>query len=115
MLEKVGNGFEKVWSGEVEGCEVSLGFNEEDGLFIYTAKKNGMVLADRHCANPVDAGLMDGPGVEWDGKTPLVPGASEIKFEGRFRSRRSWVAPGSPPQTGLVTERRWQSMSWRAA
>ena len=84
MLEKVGNGFEKVWSGEVEGCEVSLGFNEEDGLFIYTAKKNGMVLADRHCANPVDAGLMDGPGVEWDGKTPLVPSASEIKFEGRF-------------------------------
>ena len=33
MLEKVGNGFEKVWSGEVEGCEVTLGFNEEDGLF----------------------------------------------------------------------------------
>ena len=24
--------YERVWSGEVEGCEVSLGFNEEDGL-----------------------------------------------------------------------------------
>ncbi len=84
MLEKVGNGFEKVWSGEVEGCEVSLGFNDVRGLFSYTAKKDGMVVADRHCADPMDAGLMDGPGVEWDGKTPLVPGASEIKFEGRF-------------------------------
>ena len=76
--------YERVWSGEVEGCEVSLGFNDVRGLFSYTAKKDGMVLADRHCANPVDAGLMDGPGVEWDGKTPLVPSASEIKFEGRF-------------------------------
>lgn len=76
--------YERVWSGRVEGCEVSLGFNEEDGLFSYTAKRDGMVLRDRHCADPVDAGLMDGPGVKWDGKTPLVPSASEIKFEGRF-------------------------------
>ena len=76
--------YERVWSGEVEGCEVSLGFNEEDGLFSYTAKRDGMVLSDRHCADPVDAGLMDGPGVKWDGKTPLVPSAPEIKFEGRF-------------------------------
>ena len=75
MYERVGNGFEKVWSGEVEGCEVSLGFNEACGLFSYTAKKDGMVLRDRHCADPVDAGLMDGPGVEWDGKTPLIPSA----------------------------------------
>lgn len=84
MLEKTGNGFEKVWSGEVEGCEITLGFNDVRGLFSYTAKKDGMVLADRRCADPVDAGLMDGPGVEWDGKTPLIPSSSEIKFEGRF-------------------------------
>lgn len=30
--------YEKVWSGKVEGCEISLGFNEKDGLFRYTAK-----------------------------------------------------------------------------
>lgn len=31
--------FEKVWSGEIEGCKISLGFNETRGLFRYTAKK----------------------------------------------------------------------------
>lgn len=54
--------YERVWTGEVGGCEVSLGFNDVRGLFSYTAKKDGMVLRDRHCADPVDAGLMDGPG-----------------------------------------------------
>lgn len=97
--------YERVWSGEVEGCEVSLGFNEEDGLFSYTAKRDGMVLRDRHCADPVDAGLMDGPGVKWDGKTPLVPSASEIKFEGRFSPFHTleeivsgtWLSPADWP------------------
>lgn len=97
--------YERVWSGEVEGCEVSLGFNEEDGLFGYTAKKDGMVLRDRHCADPVDAGLMDGPGVEWDGKTPLLPSASEIKFEDRFAPFHTleeivsgiWLSPADWP------------------
>lgn len=97
--------YERVWSGEVEGCEVSLGFNEEDGLFSYTAKRDGMVLRDRHCADPVDAGLMDGPGVKWDGKTPLVPSASEIKFEGRFAPFHTleeivsgtWLSPADWP------------------
>ena len=105
MLENVGNGFEKVWSGKVEGCEISLGFNDVRGLFSYTAKKDGMVLADRHCANPMDAGLMDGPGVKWDGKTPLVPSASEIKFEGRFAPFNTieeivggtWLSPADWP------------------
>ena len=105
MFEKAGNGFEKVWSGEVEGCEVSLGFNELRGLFSYTAKKNGVVLRDRHCADPMDAGLMDGPGVEWDGGTPLVPSASEIKFEGRFAPFHTpeeivagtWLSPADWP------------------
>lgn len=104
--------YERVWSGEVEGCEVSLGFNKEDGLFSYTAKKDGMVLRDRHCADPVDAGLMDGPGVEWDGKTPLLPSASEIKFEGRFAPFHTLeeIVSGTwlSPPTGRVTERRWQ-------
>ena len=97
--------YERVWSGKVEGCEVSLGFNEEDGLFSYTAKKGGMVLRDRHCADPLDAGLMDGPGVEWDGKTPLLPSASEIKFEGRFSPFHTleeivsgtWLSPADWP------------------
>ena len=31
--------YERVWSGEVEGCEISLSFDEKDGLFSYTAKK----------------------------------------------------------------------------
>ena len=104
--------YERVWGGEVEGCEISLSFDEKDGLFSYTAKKDGMVLRDCHCADPVDAGLMDGPGVEWDGKTPLVPSASEIKFEGRFAPFHTledivggtWLSPA----TGRVTERRWQ-------
>lgn len=97
--------YERVWSGEVEGYEVSLGFNDVRGLFSYTAKKDGMVLSDRHCANPVDAGLMDGPGVEWDGKTPLVPSASDIKFEGRFAPFHTleeivsgtWLSPADWP------------------
>lgn len=65
--------YERVWSGEVEGCEVSLGFNEEDGLFSYTAKRDGMVLRDRHCADPVDAGLMDGPGSNGMARRRLSP------------------------------------------
>lgn len=97
--------YERIWTGEVGGCEVSLGFNDVRGLFSYTAKKDGMVLRDRHCADPVDAGLMDGPGVEWDGKTPLLPSASEIKFEGRFAPFHTleeivsgtWLAPADWP------------------
>ena len=97
--------YERVWSGEVEGREVSLGFDDVRGLFSYTAKKDGMVLADRHCANPVDAGLMDGPGVEWNGKTPLIPSSSEIKFEGRFAPFHTleeivsgtWLSPADWP------------------
>ena len=97
--------YERVWGGEVEGCEISLSFDEKDGLFSYTAKKDGMVLRDCHCADPVDAGLMDGPGVEWDGQTPLVPSASEIKFEGRFAPFHTledivggtWLSPADWP------------------
>ena len=99
------NMYENVWSGEVEGCEISLSFNEKDGLFRYTAKKDGVITYKRHCADPMDAGLMDGPGVEWDGETPLVPSASEIKFEGRFAPFHTlegivsgtWLSPADWP------------------
>lgn len=59
--------YEKVWSGEVEGCEVTLGFIEERGLFRYTAEKDGELLVSRLCADPIDAGLMDAPWcqMEW--------------------------------------------------
>lgn len=98
--------YERVWSGRVEGCEVSLGFNEEDGLFSYTAKRDGMVLRDRHCADPVDAGLMDGPGVMYNFQTPFVPNGSEIEFEGRFApfhtpeeiASGTWLSPADWPQ-----------------
>ena len=76
--------FEKVWSGEIEGCKISLGFNETRGLFRYTAKKDGVLISDRLCADPVDAGLMDGPGIMSNFTTPFVPSTSEIRFEGRF-------------------------------
>lgn len=97
--------YEKVWSGKVEGCEISLGFNEKDGLFRYTAKKDGVITYKRHCADPMDAVLMDGPGVKWDGGTPLVPCASEIKFEGRFAPFNTlegivggtWLSPANWP------------------
>lgn len=97
--------YEKVWSGKLEGCEISLGFNEKDGLFRFTAKKDGVITYKRHCADPMDAGLMDGPGVEWDGGTPLVPSASEIKFEGRFAPFHTleeivsgtWLSPADWP------------------
>lgn len=111
MLEKVGNGFEKVWSGEVEGCEISLGFNDVRGLFSYTAKKDGAITCERRCADPMDAGLMDGPGVEWNGKTPLVPSALEIKFEGRFAPFHTleeivggtWLSPADWPHDRKMT------------
>lgn len=99
------NMYEKVWSGKVEGCEISLGFNEKDGLFRYTAKKDGVITYKRHCADPMDAVLMDGPGVKWDDGTPLVPSASEIKFEGRFAPFHTleeivsgtWLSPADWP------------------
>lgn len=98
--------FEKVWSGEIEGCKISLGFNETRGLFRYTAKKDGMLISDRLCADPVDAGLMDAPGVKWNNKTPPLPASSFISFEGRFSIfgtpedivGGTWLSPADWPQ-----------------
>lgn len=53
----------KVWSGEVDGYEISLDFIEHRGLFRYTAKKYGVLISDRLCADPIDAGLMEDAGV----------------------------------------------------
>lgn len=98
--------YEKVWGGEVKGCEISLGFNDTRGLFRYTAKKDGVLISDRLCADPVDAGLMDAPGVKWNGETPPIPTASEVKFEGRFAPFHApedivggtWLSPADWPQ-----------------
>lgn len=98
--------FEKVWSGEIEGCKISLGFNETRGLFRYTAKKDGVLISDRLCADPVDAGLMDAPGVKWNNKTPPLPASSFISFEGRFSIfgtpedivGGTWLSPADWPQ-----------------
>lgn len=98
--------YEKVWGGEVEGCEISLGFIEERGLFSYSATKDGELLESRLCADPIDAGLMDAPGVKWNEETPPVPTASEVKFEGRFAPFHApedivggtWLSPADWPQ-----------------
>lgn len=98
--------YEKVWSGDVDGYEISLDFIEHRGLFRYTAKKDGVLISDRLCADPMDAGLMDGPGIMSNFTTPFVPSTSEIRFEGRFAPFHTpeeivggtWLA--ARPQTG---------------
>lgn len=98
--------YEKVWSGDVDGYEISLDFIEHRGLFRYTAKKDGVLISDRLCADPVDAGLMDGPGVMYNFQTPLVPNGSEIEFQGRFApfhtpeeiASGTWLSPADWPQ-----------------
>lgn len=76
--------YEKVWSGEVEGCEVTLDFIEERGLFYYCAKRDGALLSCRLCADPIDAGVMGGPGVARQINTPLIPNGRDGAFLGRF-------------------------------
>lgn len=76
--------YEKVWSGEVEGCEVTLDFIEERGLFYYCAKRDGALLSCRLCADPIDAGVMVGPGVARQIDTPLIPNGRDGAFLGRF-------------------------------
>lgn len=98
--------YEKVWSGDVDGYEISLDFIEHRGLFRYTAKKDGVLISDRLCADPMDAGLMDGPGIMSNFTTPFVPSTSEIRFEGRFAPFHTpeeivggtWLSPADWPQ-----------------
>lgn len=98
--------YERVWSGEVEGCEVTLDFIEERGLFYYCAKRDGALLSCRLCADPIDAGLMEAAGVKRNGETPPVPDASFISFEGRFSIfgtpedivGGTWLSPADWPQ-----------------
>lgn len=97
--------YEKVWSGDVDGYEISLDFIEHRGLFRYTAKKDGVLISDRLCADPMDAGLMDGPGIMSNFTTPFVPSTSEIRFEGRFAPFHTpeeivsgtWLSPADWP------------------
>lgn len=76
--------YERVWSGEVEGCEVTLDFIEERGLFYYCAKGDGALLSCRLCADPIDAGVMEGPGVARQIDTPLIPNGRDGAFLGRY-------------------------------
>ena len=97
---------EQVWSGDVEGYEISLDFIEHRGLFRYTAKKDGVLISDRLCADPIDAGLMEAAGVKWNSETPPVPDASFISFEDRFSIfgapedivGGTWLSPADWPQ-----------------
>ncbi len=98
--------YEKVWSGEVEGCEVTLDFIEERGLFYYCAKRDGALLSCRLCADPIDAGVMEGPGVARQINTPLIPNARDGAFLGRFAPYGTpdeivggtWLSPADWPQ-----------------
>lgn len=111
--------YERVWSGEVEGCEVTLDFIEERGLFYYCAKGDGALLSCRLCADPIDAGVMEGPGVARQIDTPLIPNGRDGAFLGRFAPTAhqmiSLPALGSPLPIGRVTARIWSSMSWLSA
>lgn len=98
--------YEKVWSGDVDGYEISLDFIEHRGLFRYTAKKDGVLINDRLCADPVDAGLMEAADAKLNGETPPVPDASLISFEGvlsKFGTPEdivggTWLSPSDWPQ-----------------
>lgn len=83
-MKGVAGMYERVWSGEAEGCEVTLDFIEERGLFYYCAKRDGALLSCRLCADPIDAGVMEGPGVARQINTPLIPNGREGAFLGRF-------------------------------
>ena len=98
--------YEKVWSGEVEGCEVTLDFIEERGLFYYCAKRDGALLSCRLCADPIDAGVVEGPGVARQIDTPLIPNGRDGAFLGRFAPygtpddivAGTWLSPADWPR-----------------
>lgn len=98
--------YERVWSGEVEGCEVTLDFIEERGLFYYCAKGDGALLSCRLCADPIDAGVMEGPGVARKIDTPLIPNGRDGAFLGRFAPygtpddivAGTWLSPADWPR-----------------
>lgn len=98
--------YERVWSGEVEGCEVTLDFIEERGLFYYCAKGDGALLSCRLCADPIDAGVMEGPGVAHQIDTPLIPNGRDGAFLGRFAPygtpddivAGTWLSPADWPR-----------------
>ena len=98
--------YERVWSGEVEGCEVTLDFIEERGLFYYCAKRDGALLSCRLCADPIDAGVMEGPGVARQINTPLIPNGRDGAFLVRFAPygtpddivAGTWLSPADWPR-----------------
>lgn len=98
--------YERVWSGEVEGCEVTLDFIEERGLFYYCAKRDGALLSCRLCADPIDVGVVEGPGVARQIDTPLIPNGRDGAFLGRFAPygtpdeivAGTWLSPADWPR-----------------
>ena len=98
--------YERVWSGEVKGCEVTLDFIEERGLFYYCAKRDGALLSCRLCADPIDAGVVEGPGVARQIDTPLIPNGRDGAFLGRFAPygtpddivAGTWLSPADWPR-----------------
>lgn len=98
--------YERVWSGEVDGCDVTLDFIEERGLFYYCAKRDGALLSCRLCADPIDAGVMEGPGVAHQINTPLIPNGQDGVFLGRFAPydtpddivAGTWLSPADWPR-----------------
>ena len=98
--------YERVWSGEVEGCDVTLDFIDERGLFYYCASKEGTFLNCRLCADPIDAGVMEGPGVARQIHTPLIPNGQDCAFLGRFAPydtpddivAGTWLSPADWPR-----------------
>lgn len=98
--------YERVWSGEVEGCEGTLDFIEERGLFYYCAKRDGALLSCRLCADPIDVGVVEGPGVARQIDTPLIPNGRDGAFLGRFAPygtpdeivAGTWLSPADWPR-----------------
>lgn len=81
--------YEKMWEGTVSGWDLSLDFDGDTGLFRYRAGNGGGELKVSVCANPLDAGLMDGPGVAWSPtEPPLIP-EGPLDLEGRFAPFRT--------------------------
>ncbi len=100
--------YEKVWSGDVDGYEIFSIFIEHRGLFRYTAKKDGVLISDRLCADPMDAGLMDGPGIMSNFTTPFVPSTSKSDSRAVFAPFHTpeEIVGGTlalPPPTGRKT------------
>ena len=111
--------FENVWSGERQDVlgrswELTLDFDQDTGLFRRGASREGAEVAYDTCADPVDAGLMEGPGApglpdDPEEMPPLIPAeTAEMTslFSGRFSPfgtpddivSGTWLSPADWPE-----------------